>query len=103
MKSGKYTLGYKSTLKTLRQGKAKLVIISNNTPQLRYLNPIFMPFTRHLHFSDIKFTDTFKDTLCFKYCYEQGHREPERAFGHNFGVGPSDMFSSNGIIMKWIH
>ncbi|CAB3994713.1 60S ribosomal L30 [Paramuricea clavata] len=35
MKSGKYTLGYKSTLKTLRQGKAKLVIISNNTPQLR--------------------------------------------------------------------
>ena len=36
MKSGKYTLGYKSTLKTLRQGKAKLVIISNNTPQLRY-------------------------------------------------------------------
>merc|ERR1719476_984833 len=35
MKSGKYTLGYKSTLKTLRQGKAKLVIISNNTPQLK--------------------------------------------------------------------
>jgi len=35
MKSGKYTLGYKSTLKTLRQGKAKLVIISSNTPQLR--------------------------------------------------------------------
>ena len=35
MKSGKYTLGYRSTLKTLRQGKAKLVIIANNTPQLR--------------------------------------------------------------------
>ena len=35
MKSGKYTLGYRSTLKTLRQGKAKLVIISANTPQLR--------------------------------------------------------------------
>lgn len=35
MKSGKYTLGYRSTLKTLRQGKAKLVIISSNTPQLR--------------------------------------------------------------------
>ncbi|CAH3174090.1 unnamed protein product [Porites lobata] len=35
MKSGKYTLGLKSTLKTLRQGKAKLVIIANNTPQLR--------------------------------------------------------------------
>eukprot|EP00274_Cyanoptyche_gloeocystis_P002522 CAMPEP_0196651802 /NCGR_PEP_ID=MMETSP1086-20130531/941_1 /TAXON_ID=77921 /ORGANISM="Cyanoptyche gloeocystis , Strain SAG4.97" /LENGTH=102 /DNA_ID=CAMNT_0041982019 /DNA_START=12 /DNA_END=320 /DNA_ORIENTATION=- len=35
MKSGKTTLGYKSTLKSLRQGKAKLVIISNNCPPLR--------------------------------------------------------------------
>ncbi|KAL1925272.1 60S ribosomal eL30 domain-containing protein [Calcarisporiella thermophila] len=35
MKSGKYTLGYKSTLKTLRQGKAKLVIIAGNCPPLR--------------------------------------------------------------------
>ncbi|CAK5071894.1 unnamed protein product [Meloidogyne enterolobii] len=34
-KSGKYCLGYKQTLKTLRSGKAKLVIISNNTPSLR--------------------------------------------------------------------
>ncbi|KAI7862941.1 60S ribosomal protein [Phycomyces blakesleeanus] len=34
-KSGKYTLGYKSTLKTLRQGKAKLVIIAGNCPPLR--------------------------------------------------------------------
>ncbi|KAJ2317309.1 60S ribosomal protein L30 [Coemansia sp. RSA 2611] len=35
MKSGKSQLGYKSTLKTLRSGKAKLVIISGNTPPLR--------------------------------------------------------------------
>ncbi|KAJ1864015.1 60S ribosomal protein L30 [Coemansia sp. RSA 2703] len=35
MKSGKSSLGYKSTLKTLRNGKAKLVIISGNTPPLR--------------------------------------------------------------------
>jgi len=35
MKSGKYVLGYRQTLKTLRQGKAKLVIIANNTPPLR--------------------------------------------------------------------
>uniref|UniRef100_A0A915E1Z7 Large ribosomal subunit protein eL30 n=1 Tax=Ditylenchus dipsaci TaxID=166011 RepID=A0A915E1Z7_9BILA len=33
-KSGKYCLGYKQTLKTLRSGKAKLVIISSNTPTL---------------------------------------------------------------------
>ncbi|ELT91999.1 hypothetical protein CAPTEDRAFT_220577 [Capitella teleta] len=35
MKSGKYVLGYNQTLKSLRQGKAKLVIIANNTPPLR--------------------------------------------------------------------
>eukprot|EP00123_Amoebidium_parasiticum_P000916 comp11848_c0_seq1/m.6478 comp11848_c0_seq1/g.6478 ORF comp11848_c0_seq1/g.6478 comp11848_c0_seq1/m.6478 type:complete len:113 (-) comp11848_c0_seq1:42-380(-) len=35
MKSGKYTLGYKTTLQTLRQGKSKLVIISSNCPPLR--------------------------------------------------------------------
>ena len=35
MKSGKYVLGYKQTIKTLRNGKSKLVIIANNTPPLR--------------------------------------------------------------------
>merc|ERR1711918_11429 len=35
MKSGKAVLGYKTTLKTLRQGKAKLVLISSNCPALR--------------------------------------------------------------------
>eukprot|EP00409_Alexandrium_fundyense_P005772 CAMPEP_0185908078 /NCGR_PEP_ID=MMETSP0196C-20130402/8085_1 /TAXON_ID=2932 /ORGANISM="Alexandrium fundyense, Strain CCMP1719" /LENGTH=55 /DNA_ID=CAMNT_0028628217 /DNA_START=105 /DNA_END=269 /DNA_ORIENTATION=+ len=32
MKSGKYSLGYKSALKTLRQSKAKLILIANNCP-----------------------------------------------------------------------
>ncbi|GAA5880829.1 hypothetical protein JCM3774_000491 [Rhodotorula dairenensis] len=35
IKSGKYTLGYKSTLKAMRSGKSKLVLISGNTPPLR--------------------------------------------------------------------
>uniref|UniRef100_A0A7S0YE62 Ribosomal protein eL8/eL30/eS12/Gadd45 domain-containing protein n=1 Tax=Polytomella parva TaxID=51329 RepID=A0A7S0YE62_9CHLO len=35
MKSGKYSLGYKTVLKTLRTGKAKMVIISNNCPTTR--------------------------------------------------------------------
>lgn len=35
MKSGKTALGYKTTLKALRSSKAKMVIISNNTPPLR--------------------------------------------------------------------
>ncbi|RKP13558.1 putative 60S ribosomal protein L30 [Piptocephalis cylindrospora] len=35
MKSGKYALGYRSTLRTIRSGKAKLIIISGNCPPLR--------------------------------------------------------------------
>ncbi|XP_047977118.1 60S ribosomal protein L30-like [Salvia hispanica] len=35
MKSGKYTLGYKTVLKTLRNSKGKLILISNNCPPLR--------------------------------------------------------------------
>merc|ERR1740130_999569 len=35
MKSGKVQLGYKTTLKTLRNGKAKLIVLANNTPALR--------------------------------------------------------------------
>jgi len=34
MKSGKYTLGYKGTLKSLRSGKAWLIIIADNCPPL---------------------------------------------------------------------
>lgn len=35
MKSGKASLGYKETLKTLRNNKAVVVIISSNCPPLR--------------------------------------------------------------------
>lgn len=35
IKSGKVTLGFKSTLKSLRSGKAKLVIIAGNCPPPR--------------------------------------------------------------------
>ncbi|XP_043829313.1 60S ribosomal protein L30-like [Dromiciops gliroides] len=35
MKSGKYVLGYKETLKMIRQGKTKLVILANTCPALR--------------------------------------------------------------------
>ena len=35
MRSGKVALGTKSTLKTVRNGKAKLVFISSNCPPLR--------------------------------------------------------------------
>ncbi|KAK4188031.1 putative cytosolic 60S ribosomal protein Rpl30 [Podospora australis] len=35
IKSGKVVIGYKSTLKALRSGKAKLILIAANTPPLR--------------------------------------------------------------------
>ena len=34
-KSGKVTLGYKTTLKALRAGKAKAVLVASNCPPLR--------------------------------------------------------------------
>jgi large subunit ribosomal protein L30e len=34
-RSGKAVLGFKSTLKTLRTGDAKLIILSNNCPTIR--------------------------------------------------------------------
>lgn len=48
-KSGKYVLGYKQTLRTLRSGKAKLVIISSNTPALRlvFLYRVSLPTSMH--------------------------------------------------------
>ena len=35
MKSGKVALGYKTSLKTLRSNKSKLMILADNTPPLR--------------------------------------------------------------------
>jgi large subunit ribosomal protein L30e len=35
MRRGKAVLGYKSTMKSLRNGKAKLILIANNCPTLR--------------------------------------------------------------------
>mmetsp|Transcript_8210 Transcript_8210/g.20477 ORF Transcript_8210/g.20477 Transcript_8210/m.20477 type:complete len:110 (+) Transcript_8210:102-431(+) len=35
IKSGKYTTGYKSTLKSLRTGRTKLILIAGNCPPLR--------------------------------------------------------------------
>eukprot|EP00704_Kipferlia_bialata_P007751 g7751.t1 len=35
VKSGKYSMGFNQALKNIRSNKAKLVLISNNTPALR--------------------------------------------------------------------
>lgn len=35
MKSGKVILGYKEAVKSLRRGKAQMILVSSNCPQLR--------------------------------------------------------------------
>ena len=51
MKSGKYVLGYKSTLRSLRNGEAKLIILSNNCPTIRRLRSNTMPYSPKLALS----------------------------------------------------
>lgn len=43
MKSGKYVLGYRQTLKALRNGQAKLILVSANTPQIRFVHNLPRP------------------------------------------------------------
>merc|ERR1712166_1058735 len=35
VKSGKFKIGYKNTIKALRSGQSKLILISNNCPAIR--------------------------------------------------------------------
>jgi large subunit ribosomal protein L30e len=35
IKSGKFTLGWKSTIKSIRNGKAKLILVAANCPAIR--------------------------------------------------------------------
>ncbi|KAK1664287.1 hypothetical protein QYE76_052446 [Lolium multiflorum] len=67
MKSGKYTLGYKTVLKTLRNSKSKLVIIANNCPPLRkseieYYAMLAKVTVHHFHGNNVDL-----GTSCGKY------------------------------------
>merc|ERR1739838_1001480 len=67
MKSGKYNLGYRETLKTLRQGKAKLIILASNCPALRkseieYYAMLAKTGVRHYNGNNIEL-----GTACGKY------------------------------------
>ncbi|PWZ19406.1 60S ribosomal protein L30 [Zea mays] len=67
MKSGKYTLGYKTVLKTLRNSKGKLIIIANNCPPLRkseieYYAMLAKVSVHHFHGNNVDL-----GTACGKY------------------------------------
>ncbi|KAG0652308.1 60S ribosomal L10-A [Hyphodiscus hymeniophilus] len=76
MKSGKVTLGYKSTLKTLRSGKAKLVIIAGNTPPLRkseleYYSMLSKTNVHHFagnNTNSKSFKMARRPARCYRYC-----------------------------------
>ncbi|OLY85749.1 60S ribosomal protein L30-1 [Smittium mucronatum] len=67
MKSGKYSIGYKSTMKSIRSGKAKLILISGNCPPLRkseieYYAMLAKTNVYHFHGNNIDM-----GTACGKY------------------------------------
>ena len=67
MKSGKSTLGYKSTLKTLRQGKAKLLLISSNCPALRKSELEYYAMLAKTGVHHFQGTNNELGTACGKY------------------------------------
>lgn len=64
IKSGKYTLGYQSTLKALRRGQAKLVIIASNTPPLRKSEIEYYAMLAKAHVHSFNGTNNDLGTAC---------------------------------------
>lgn len=71
IKSGKYALGYKTTIKAMRQGKAKMIIVAANTPVLRK--------------SELEYYAML--SKCAVYYFQGGNNELGTACGKLFRVG----------------
>ena len=72
MKSGKSSLGYKSGLKAMRAGKAKLVILSSNLPPLRKSELEYYAMLAKTPVYHYKGTNTDLGTACG--CVALGHQ-----------------------------
>lgn len=66
IRSGKYTLGFKSTLKALRRGQAKLIIVASNTPQLRKSELSYYAMLSKTHILYFDGTNNDLGTACGK-------------------------------------
>jgi large subunit ribosomal protein L30e len=66
-RSGKYDLGYKVTLKNIRQAKAKLVIIANNCPPLRKSEIEYYAMLSHTLVHHYAGNNVELGTACGKY------------------------------------
>ena len=67
IKSGKYTLGYRSTIKSLRTGKSKLVLISDNCPPLRKSEIEYYAMLAKTHVRSYNGSNSDLGTACGKY------------------------------------
>ena len=70
IKSGKYNLGYRETIRQLRQGKAKLVILADNTPQLRRSEIEYYAMLAKTGVHHYKGDNIELGTACGEYPYE---------------------------------
>ncbi|KAJ1459121.1 50S ribosomal protein L30e-like protein [Pelagophyceae sp. CCMP2097] len=67
MKSGKVSLGYKTSLRTLRSNKSKLVLIANNTPPLRKSEIEYYAMLSKCQVIHYNGTNSDLGTACGKY------------------------------------
>ena len=67
MKSGKYSIGFNQTLSSLRQGRSKLVIISNNCPPIRKAELEYYAMLAKTHVRSYNGSNADLGTACGKY------------------------------------
>ena len=67
MKSGKAILGYKHSMKALRKGKAKMILISSNCPHLRKSEIEYMAMLAKTQVHHYTGDNTALGTACGKF------------------------------------
>ena len=85
MKSGKSSLGYKSGLKAMRAGKAKLVILSSNLPPLRKSELEYYAMLAKTPVYHYKGTNTDLGTACGCVALSRARRRERERVGGRVG------------------
>lgn len=67
MKSGKALLGYKASVKALRKGKAKMLLISSNCPHLRKSEVEYLSMLAKIPVHHYSGDNTSLGTACGKF------------------------------------
>jgi large subunit ribosomal protein L30e len=67
MRSGKVVLGYRSSVKTLRTGKAKMILIASNCPHLRKSEVEYMAMLAKCQVHHYAGDNTSMGTACGKF------------------------------------